>query len=447
MLEANQEFLSRLYKWQLDENTVTGEPTPVVKLIDFDNPAANHFVAINQFRIDTPGQTNDHIRPDIVLFVNGLPLVVIECKDVNAYTTEPLHEAVEQLRRYADLREDTIAAGLREGDPRLFFSNQLMIATHGNDCRVGSITSTEEFYYQWRSIYPDERPYVDPVIGVHRLQEQLVQGMLKPATLLDITRSFLLFMDAGAQRVKVICRYQQYRAANRIVERLRAGKTSRERSGVVWHTQGSGKSLTMVFLVRRLRRCEDLKDFKVLMVNDRRDLEEQLTTTATLTGEKVAVINSSEAVKEKLKTDASNLNMVMVHKFREADESNVPLYVKVAIKAAFVRKARDYAANNPDLVPRFLDLHMFEADLQGVDTLSNLLRTLQPLVDNLEDSLALTGSEAYQAALVFYRSVKSAALSGQPNAKTIADDLSVRFPTSGRAKVATTNTVSSKEPA
>jgi type I restriction enzyme R subunit len=333
LLEANQEFLSRLYKWQLDENTVTGEQTPVVKLIDFENSAANHFVAINQFRIDTPGQTKDHIRPDIVLFVNGIPLVVIECKDVNAYTSEPLHEAVEQLRRYADLREDTIAAGLREGEPRLFFSNQLMIATHGDDCRVGSITSTEEFYYQWRSIYPDEQPYIDPVIGVHRLQEQLVQGMLKPATLLDISRSFLLFMDAGKQRVKVICRYQQYRAADRIVQRLRTGTTSRDRSGVVWHTQGSGKSLTMVFLVRKLRRCEDLKDYKVLMVNDRKDLEVQLSETAVLTGEKVTVINSSESVKDKLKTDASNLNMVMVHKFREADDSNVPLYVKSAINA------------------------------------------------------------------------------------------------------------------
>ncbi len=103
---------------------------------------------------------------------------------------------------------------------------------------------------------------------------------------------------------------------------------------------------------------------------------------------------------------------------------------------AFVRKAREYAANNSELVPRFLDLQMFEADLRGVETLSNLLRTLQPLVANLEDSLALTGSEAYQAALVFYRSVKTAAQSGQPNAKTIADDLSVRFPTGGRAKAA-----------
>jgi len=103
---------------------------------------------------------------------------------------------------------------------------------------------------------------------------------------------------------------------------------------------------------------------------------------------------------------------------------------------AFVRKAREYAANNPDLMPAYLSLPMFEADLSGVDTLTNLLRQLQPLIDNLEDSLILGGSEAYQAALVFYRSVKVAAQAGQPNAKTIADDLSTRFPMTGRPKAA-----------
>jgi hypothetical protein len=103
---------------------------------------------------------------------------------------------------------------------------------------------------------------------------------------------------------------------------------------------------------------------------------------------------------------------------------------------AFVRKAREYAASNPELVPGFLNLPMFDADLQGVDTLNSLLRTLRPLVDNIEDSLLLGGSEAYQAALAFYRSVRSAAQLGQLNAKTIYDDLSVRFPQGARAKSA-----------
>jgi len=103
---------------------------------------------------------------------------------------------------------------------------------------------------------------------------------------------------------------------------------------------------------------------------------------------------------------------------------------------AFVSKAREYANNHPDMVPGFLNLALFEADLRGVDTLSNLQRTLQPLVDNLDDSLTLTGSEAYQAALVFYRSVRAAAQSGMPNAKTVYDDLSARFPAGSRNKIA-----------
>lgn len=327
LLAANETFIERLYKWQIDSNELTGEQDPVVKIIDFDNWQANRFVAINQFRIDTPGGVKDFIIPDIVLFVNGLPLAVIECKDVNSFTSDAMSEAIKQLRRYADLREDTIEAGLSEGEQRLFWTNQLMIATHGDDAKFGTITSTEEYFFHWKTIHPDTTPYMDAGLGVHRKQEQLVQGMLHPERLLDITRSFTLFMDAGKQRLKVVCRYQQYRAVQKIRAGMQSGQTGMDRSGVVWHTQGSGKSLTMVFLVRRLRRDPALKDYKVLMVNDRKDLDKQLGETAALTGEKVYTINSVAQVKEKLADDFSNLNMVMIHKFREEDDSNTPEYI------------------------------------------------------------------------------------------------------------------------
>ena len=117
----------------------------------------------------------------------------------------------------------------------------------------------------------------------------------------------------------------------KIVDRLRTAETPADRSGVVWHTQGSGKSLTMVFLVRKLRRCEDLKDFKVCLVTDRIDLEQQLRRTATLTGETVTDIASRDAVHEKLSTDSSNLNMVMVHKFQEATRKS-PEYLEDALE-------------------------------------------------------------------------------------------------------------------
>lgn len=349
LLEANETFIKRLYKWQIDSNEVTGEQDPVVKIIDFDECDANSFIAINQFRINTPGGVKDFIIPDVVLFVNGLPLVVIECKDVNSFTSDAMNEGITQLQRYADLREETIAAGLKEGEQRLFWTNQLLVSTYGDDCKFGSITSSEEYFFHWKSIYPDAQPYTDNTIKAHRKQEQLVQGMLHRRRLLDITRSYTLFMDAGAQRIKVICRYQQYRAVHKMLARMNAGNTGRDRSGVVWHTQGSGKSLTMVFLVRCMRRDLRLKDYKVLMVNDRNDLDKQLGDTAALTGETVYRINSVAEVKEKLADDASTLNMVMIHKFREEDDSATPAYVAAAISLVpddermVAEKSADYA--------------------------------------------------------------------------------------------------------
>lgn len=332
LLEANMDVLQRLYKSTVDMNEVTGEEYPVVKIIDFQNWQNNHFIAINQFRVDTPGRVKEHIRPDIVLFVNGLPFVVIECKDVNAYTSDPMFEGIKQLRRYSDQREETIAAGLKEGEERLFHFNQLMISTTGEEARFGTITSTDEYYFEWKSIFPEKYQEYDPPLGKDKVrsQEILIQGMLAPESLLDIVRNFTIFMNVGEQLVKVVSRYQQYRAVIKIIDRLENKVTPDERSGTIWHTQGSGKSLTMVFLVRKLRRCDDLKDYKVIMIIDRIDLEDQLVATAALSGETVSSIESAVAVKEKLADDKSNLNIVMVHKFKEA-ESKLPSYVSDAL--------------------------------------------------------------------------------------------------------------------
>ncbi len=157
LVEANEAVLKLLYRAQVDVNEVTGEQYPNVKLIDFDHPERNHFLAINQFRIDTPGAIKDFIIPDIVLFVNGLPLAVVEAKDANDFTANPMHEAFQQLMRYSDQREETKQAGLREGEPKLFFTNQLLIRTSGDRADFGAITATgEEFFYPWKDIYPEK---------------------------------------------------------------------------------------------------------------------------------------------------------------------------------------------------------------------------------------------------------------------------------------------------
>jgi type I restriction enzyme R subunit len=134
-----------------------------------------------------------------------------------------------------------------------------------------------------------------------------------------------MFMDTGAGRhIKVVARYQQFRAAGRIVERLRQGATPMARSGVVWHTQGSGESPTMVFVARMLRASRDLNDFTILLVNDRIDLAEQLGKTATLIGGKVNVIENTQALRRHLAPDSSDINMVMVHKLQERQETLKP---------------------------------------------------------------------------------------------------------------------------
>jgi type I restriction enzyme R subunit len=333
LLEANEAVQALLFKAQVDVNEATGESQPVVRLIDFAHPERNVFHAINQFRIETPGGAKTCIIPDIVLFVNGIPLVVIEAKIGDANTANPMYEAGEQLLRYRNGRPATQAAGLREGDPRLFYSNLLLIRTCGETAQLGTITSGHEHFYAWKDIWPESRQTYTPPLGIEREQERLIQGLLAPDTLLDVLRTCSVFMETDdGKRIKVVARYQQYRAARRILRRLRTGQTPDERSGVVWHTQGSGKSLTMVFVARMIRASADLADFKIVLVNDRVDLEEQLTDTARLIGGKINVIESTDNLREHLSTDASDVNMVMVHKFTERTE-RLPPVVEEALAA------------------------------------------------------------------------------------------------------------------
>lgn len=334
LLEANEATHALLLKAQVDRNELTGEVDPVVKLIDFARPERNRFHAINQFRIDTPGCVKSFIVPDIVLFVNGIPLVVVEAKSGDPNTANPLHAAYEQLLRYRNGRDETIKAGLREGEPRLFYTNLLLVRTCGEKAEFGTITSGHEHFYAWKDIWPESNRVYVPPLGVEREQETLVQGLLAPATLLDVLRTCTVFMDTDSgRRIKVVSRYQQYRAARKVVERLRSGSTPESRSGVVWHTQGSGKSLTMVFIARMLRAAPDLEDFKIVLVNDRIDLEEQLSRTARLIGGKVNVIQSTAQLREHLSTGASDINMVMMHKFAERTEA-LPVSVKQALTYA-----------------------------------------------------------------------------------------------------------------
>jgi len=337
LLEANEAIQKLLFKAQGDVNEVTGEQDPVVKLIDFANPENNHFLAINQFRIDTPGCVKQFIIPDIVLFVNGIPLVVVECKKGGPNCANPMAEAFEQLQRYMNQRPTTQQHDLKEGEPRLFHTNLLLIRSAGLTADYGTITSGEEHFYPWKTQFPQPDSVED---GMNQ-QGQLINGMLNKTNFLSMLRTMSVFMDTDAgPRIKVVCRYQQFRAANKIVERLRNGQSVEERSGVVWHTQGSGKSLTMVFVARMLRASTDLNDYKILLINDRVDLEDQLAVTATLIGGRINMIDSMKALRVDLATDSSDVNLAMVHKFQVKDQ-NLPLKVAQVLETYQAMPSKD----------------------------------------------------------------------------------------------------------
>lgn len=329
LMEANQVATDLL----LRGTVVEGDPHRqggrdlVVRFIDFDHPERNNFLAINQFRVDPPGSQGNRgfIVADVVLFVNGIPLVVIECKSPNI--TEPMDEAIDQLLRYSNQR-DWIEAD--EGVERLFYYNQFMIATWYYEARVGCIGAPAEMFLEWKDSYPLLAEEVAAALGKDQLQSQemLAAGMLHPDHLLDLVYNFTLFKQSGGRTIKIMARYQQFRAVQAAIRRLSRGQTrqqvgdSDQRGGIIWHTQGSGKSLTMVFLVRKMRTLPDLRRFKIVVVTDRTDLEQQLSATAALTGETVRKATSTDHLQTLLAEPGADLVFAMIQKYQNRDEES-----------------------------------------------------------------------------------------------------------------------------
>ena len=339
LIDANHEIHNMLLEGihLPTKNEVTGEDNPTAKIINFDHYKENSFIAINQFRVDT-NNTKPFIIPDIVCFVNGLPLVVVECKDEDV--SEPMSEAYDQIKRYANQRviDDPFAEGIEEGCQRLFHTNLFSVITRGVEARCGTISADFDFYLNWKDIFPEE--YAEGInIDPAERQEILIKGMFNHEILIDIFRNFTLFMHRDDTVVKIICRYQQYRAVGKMLRKLESGTDWKSRSGVIWHTQGSGKSLTMVFLVRKMRHIRELHDYRILMVVDRHDLEEQLAETAEYTGElrhdpktkKVQNIVENRQQLVKLEGDTADLNLVMIHKFGENKEYSLESLIKAGI--------------------------------------------------------------------------------------------------------------------
>lgn len=293
-----------------------------VRFIDWDEPTNNEFLVTRQFVIQGP---NEKIIPDVVLFVNGIPVVVIECKspflEKNKNENIGKKEAFDQLRRYMDLRNSETV----EGAPRLFYTNFFTGIFNKYRAYVGTISSGYSHYVEWKDPYPFQKTEIEDVN--HTGQNVFIQGLLEKTNLLDVMQNFLLFEVDGGTKIKKVCRYQQFRAVNKALARLIDGRDSLDRGGVIWHTQGSGKSLTMVFLARKIRRTLELSDSTIVVVTDRVDLDKQIFNTFTRTLATITTPVRADTVtemKQLLSKAQPQIIMTTIHKFQaEKDEKEL----------------------------------------------------------------------------------------------------------------------------
>ena len=290
-----------------------------VWLVDFQNPESpknNVLFAINQFTVI---EKNQNKRPDVILYINGLPLVVIELKNpADAHAT--IRKAFAQIQTYKTVI------------PSLFFYNAFCVISDGLEAKAGTISSAFSRFQTWKTIDGQKES------SAHVSQlEVLIKGMLNKATLLDLIRNFIVYekdkkIDAKTgltqiETVKKIAAYHQYYAVNKAVEstRLAATEKGNRKAGVVWHTQGSGKSLSMVFYTGKL--IHNLDNPTIVVITDRNDLDQQLFDTfaasTSLLGQPPVQAESREHLKSLLKVASGGIVFTTIQKFFPENENSI----------------------------------------------------------------------------------------------------------------------------
>lgn len=271
-----------------------------VKLFDFDDPAANDWAAVNQFTVI---EDRANRRPDVVVFVNGLPLAVIELKNL-AEENATVRGAFNQLQTY------------KHDIPSLFPYNELLVASDGQQARVGTLSSGWERFMPWRTIEGE----TVAARGTLEL-EVLLRGVFEKRRLLDLVRHFIVFEDTGKGMVKKLAGYHQFHAVNKAVECTlgAAAPKGDRRVGVVWHTQGSGKSLTMVFYAGKIVQHERMANPTLVVLTDRNDLDDQLHGTFTgckdLLRQAPVKAESREHIRELLRVSSGGVIFTTIQKF------------------------------------------------------------------------------------------------------------------------------------
>lgn len=290
-IDTNEGFLKILRDGVNLKDPATGKMRDYL-LVDYDNLDNNRFVVTSQFYFEG---SLENIRPDIMVFLNGIPVVDIEAKSPTASTSVSYENAIGQIIRYQRVAM------------KLFWPNCFNIATDGLKTVYATTYAPEQYFLQWRDDELEKK--LDGQL------EMTLTSLLEKERLLDVIKNFIVFEQTKNGRVKKIARYQQLRAANKIVERVRDGEKKR---GLIWHTQGSGKSLTMFFTAWKLRFDQALKNPKVFVLVDRIDLDNQIYDSFINAGGKNVIrVTSMRDLEKKITNDERGIFISTIEKFNE----------------------------------------------------------------------------------------------------------------------------------
>lgn len=290
-IDTNEGFLKLLRGGVNLKDLETGKMRDYM-VVDYDNLENNRFVVTNQFYFEG-GLEN--IRPDILIFLNGIPIVDIEAKSPTASVSVNYENAIGQIKRY-----ERVAM-------KLFWPNCFNIATDGLKTFYAPTYASDQYFLQWRD--DDLEKKLDGQL------EMTLTSLLEKERLIDIIKNFIVFEQTKDGRIKKMARYQQLRATNKIVERVAQGEKKR---GLIWHTQGSGKSLTMFFTAWKLRFDKSLKNPKVFVLVDRIDLDNQIYDSFINSGGKNVIrVTSMRDLEKKITDDTRGIFISTIEKFND----------------------------------------------------------------------------------------------------------------------------------
>lgn len=284
------------------ENMVDGTKRSFdIKYIDFEHPENNDFYVTEEFSV-LRMNGKDYARPDIVLFVNGIPLAVIECKDASV----PIIQAISQNIR--NQKPDYI--------PQLFKFIQIVMAANKNETKYATCGTPDKFWSTWNEQYVEKQNDLLNKTVISRQvtkQDRDIISLFKKERFLELIKDFIIF-EAGKKK---ICRYQQYFAVKAMLERIKLNK----KGGVVWHTQGSGKSITMVYITKKMMEDKDIENPQVVIVTDRVDLDKQIHKTFNRIGVEVARATTGNNLTDLIKNEKIRVITTVVNKFETVVKS------------------------------------------------------------------------------------------------------------------------------